>query len=73
MVPMHRAVSRPESPRHPRVGRRRPVRFHSRRFGRRAPFTVEPKPEPKKAISDDLRLFATTFAGGFLFVSVLLA
>jgi len=43
-----------------------------RRFGRRAvPLSVS---APSfSTLSDDLRLFAVTFAGGFLFVSVLLA
>jgi hypothetical protein len=37
------------------------------------PFTAPPQPVRAPAISDDVRLFAATFAGGFLFVSVLLA
>ena len=49
------------------------MRFHSRGFGRRAPFTAPAQPVRAPAISDDLRLFAATFAGGFLFVSVLIA
>jgi len=55
------------------IRRRRPVRFHSRRFGRRMPFTAPAQPVRAPMISDDVRLFAATFAGGFLFVSVLLA
>ena len=43
-----------------------------RRFGR-GPMWITHAPPAQPAISDDLRLFATTFAGGFLFVSVLLA
>lgn len=74
MITMHRAVPLADVPRRPHANRRRrPVRFHSRRFGRRAPFTIEAKPVRTSAISDDVRLFAATFAGGFLFVSVLLA
>ena len=49
------------------------IAMHPRQFGRRAQrFTLE-APEAASGISDELRLFATTFAGGFLFVSVLLA
>ena len=73
MDTMHRAVSFAESPRHQRISRRRPARNRARRFGRRAPFTAPPQPVRTSAISDDMRLFAATFAGGFLFVSILLA
>lgn len=40
-------------------------------FGRRTPFTVA-LPAPAPAISD-IKLFATTFAAGLLFMSVYLA
>jgi hypothetical protein len=73
MVTMPRAVPVIHSPRHPRISRRRPARYRSQRFGRRAPFTVAPQPVLRSAISDDMRLFAATFAGGFLFVTILLA
>lgn len=45
-----------------------------RRFGR-GPLRMSIEPPETGAIqlSDDLRLFATTFAAGFLFVSLLLA
>ena len=43
------------------------------RFGRRAVPMALAVPLPASTISDDLRLFAVTFAAGFLFVSVLLA
>ncbi len=43
-----------------------------RRFGR-GPMWNTAAPPAQPAISDDLKLFATTFAGGFLFVSLLLA
>ena len=43
-----------------------------RDFGRGPRWTVEPDRSSNR-ISDDLRLFATTFAGGFLFVSLLIA
>ena len=52
--------------------RRRSARFRWRRFGRRAGFTMPPQPKASAAISNNVRLFATTFAAGFLFVSVLI-
>ena len=43
-------------------------------FGRRKPFTWPGRSDGKSfAQSDDMRLFATTFAAGFLVVSVLIA
>ncbi len=51
----------------------RPVfSLDQRRFGRGPMWTTAAPPE-QSAISDDLRLFATTFGAGFLFVSLLLA
>jgi hypothetical protein len=45
-----------------------------RRFGRGPMWTTAMLPEsPAIGLGDDLRLFATTFAAGFLFVSLLLA
>jgi hypothetical protein len=44
----------------------------SRRFGRGPIFRVPAEPVRAIAISDDLRLFAYTFAAGFLFVSILI-
>ena len=44
-----------------------------RGFGRRRPFVVETGAAPTPALSDDIKLFATTYAAGFLFVSVFLA
>ena len=44
----------------------------SRRFGRRAIARVQAQPMPANRLDDDLRLFAMTFAGGFLFVSILI-
>ena len=45
---------------------------HPSRFGRR--FVLHDRPQAKApSVSDDVRLFATTFAAGFLFVSVFLA
>ena len=44
-------------------------------FGRRRPFTVAlDAPAPAgSGLSDDLKLFAMTFAGGLLFMTVYLA
>jgi len=44
-----------------------------RLFGRRSTVRAETPPMPASALADDLRLFASTFAAGFLFVTVLLA
>ena len=45
-----------------------------RRFGRRFVLHVEQARESwTPRLSDDARLFAMTFAGGFLFVSLLIA
>ena len=51
----------------------RSVPARARSFGRRPPFASEAAAMPAPALSDDLKLFAGTFAGGFLFVSVFLA
>jgi hypothetical protein len=45
---------------------------HPRRFGRRAVYRPA-ELRATDAIADDLKLFATTFAAGFVFVTVLLA
>ena len=46
----------------------------SRRFGRgRTWADCAPPAPPPFALGDELKLFATTFAGGFLFVSLLIA
>ena len=43
-------------------------------FGRRQPFTFDvPNRSGASSIGDDLRLFATTFAGGLLFMTIYLA
>ena len=41
-------------------------------FGRRSMPLPEEQPHRSTALGDDLRLFAATFAAGFLFVSVLI-
>lgn len=42
-------------------------------FGRRALFVHDEQAQPKPQLSHDVRLFATAFLAGFVFVSVLLA
>ncbi len=50
------------------------TRTPSLRFGRRRPFTYAmPMPEAGQSLTDDARLFVTTFVGGLLFMSVYLA
>jgi hypothetical protein len=45
-----------------------------RRFGRRTAYLMPDAPSaPVTGLSEDLRLFATTFAAGFLFVSLVIA
>jgi hypothetical protein len=44
-----------------------------RLFGRADPRQLEPLPEDGWMLSDDLKLFGSTFAAGFLFVSILIA
>ena len=52
----------------------RPVSaVHPRCFGRGPRKQLEATVPTAGTISDDLKLFATTFAAGFVFVSVLLA
>ena len=46
--------------------------LHSRQFGRKGVATAIAA-SPRSTLADDLRLFALTFAGGFLFVTVFLA
>ncbi|MBA3512232.1 hypothetical protein [Sphingomonas sp.] len=52
------------------IGRAAPI--DPRRFGKRAPVHGEAQALPASNAHDDLRLFAATFAAGFLFVSVLI-
>ena len=46
--------------------------FRARTFGRGKPYVLAAA-EPSPQLSDDLRIFALTFAGGFLFMAVYLA
>ena len=48
------------------------IALDSRRFGKR-PRRAHTTPVTHSGIADDLRLFALTFAAGFIFVSVFLA
>ena len=51
------------------------LRLHAdpRRFGRRQPFVGEAVAVRAPGISEDGKLFLTTFAAGFLFVTLFLA
>ncbi len=50
------------------------TRIASLRFGRRRPFTFAmPMSDGGLSLTDDARLFVTTFVGGLLFMSVYLA
>ena len=53
-----------------RMMRRPAIALDPRQFGRRLPRLGDPALSP--AIVEDLKLFGTTFAVGFLFVSVLI-
>lgn len=46
--------------------------LRARTFGRKA-VAVAVTPAPRSSFVDDVKLFALTFAGGFLFVSLYLA
>jgi hypothetical protein len=46
--------------------------FKSCRFGRKAN-NVAPAIAARSTLADDIRLFAITFVGGFLFVTIFLA
>lgn len=48
------------------------VALDPRRFGRGTVYHVA-TPQPSPAIAPELKLFATTFLAGFVFVSVLIA
>ena len=44
-----------------------------RSFGRRSPFVSDAVVSSAPAVSDDLKLFVTTYVAGFIFVSLFLA
>ena len=48
------------------------VASNPRRFGRARAMTLDAAVEPRRTLTDDLQLFAATFAGGFVFVSILI-
>ena len=52
---------------------RRPFIAPAPPFGRRDSFVLGEAPRAPSGLSDDARLFALTFAGGFLFMAVYLA
>ena len=47
--------------------------FDPRGFGRRQPFVGAAVAAPAPVLSDDLKLFATTYVAGFAFVLMFLA
>ena len=47
--------------------------FRTRIFGRTRPYALAAAESASSGIADDLRIFALTFAGGFLFMAVYLA
>ena len=49
------------------------IALDPRLFGRGQMRSDEPAEKPAWRMSDDVRLFATTFAAGFLFVSIFIA
>ena len=49
------------------------IALDPRHFGRGRARTLDVSEDRSWSISDDLKLFATTFAAGFLFVSILIA
>ena len=51
----------------------RRLHFDPRSFGRRQPFLADGPSAHEPAISDDVKLFATTYAAGFLIVLLFLA
>ena len=56
-----------------RMFRRPANQFRTRVFGRAKSFAIAaPEPAPS-SLPDDLRIFALTFIGGFLFMAVYLA
>ena len=55
-----------------RTDRRLANQFRARLFGRARP-AVSAVAEPAPGLIDDLRIFALTFGGGFLFMTVYLA
>ena len=51
---------------------RPPFATHPRRFGRGPARVLAISASQRAAVSDDVKLFAATFLGGFLFVSILI-
>jgi hypothetical protein len=57
----------------PMASARSAIALDPRLFGRGRPRLLQARAEPSWSISDDIKLFAATFAAGFLFVSILIA
>ena len=56
-----------------RMLRRHANPYRTRPFGRAKAYAIAAPERQASTISDDLRIFALTFAGGFLFMAVYLA
>ncbi len=52
--------------------RRAPAASNLRRFGRARAFQLPVSSENRLGLSDEVQLFAATFAAGFIFVSILI-
>jgi hypothetical protein len=57
----------------PMAHARSAIALDPRLFGRGQMRSFEPTGKPAWRVSDDVKLFATTFAAGFLFVSIFIA
>jgi hypothetical protein len=57
----------------PMAHARTAIAANPRQFGRARPWLLDAPTETRWMVSDDLKLFAATFMGGFLFVSILIA
>jgi len=57
----------------PMAHARSSIALDPRLFGRGRMRSYAPESKPAWRLSDDAKLFATTFAAGFLFVSILIA
>ena len=51
---------------------RPPFASHPRLFGRGPARVMAAAPQSRMTLSDDVKLFAATFAAGFLFVSIVI-
>jgi hypothetical protein len=57
----------------PMAHARTAIAANPRQFGRARPWLLDAPAAARWSLSDDAKLFAATFLGGFLFVSILIA